>query len=109
MGITRALHARNQSSILCRSTIYNFYMTPFKNNLFLKPIKKAISSSSGIILEEDKWELDPNKYTVFLAWPEADQSLVGLEVICSDGAGINCVVWGRFIKVVTPELVLGTL
>lgn len=83
-------------------------MQPLKNNLFLEAKKKAVILLSGIILEEDKGELDPNIYTVFLAWPEADQSMVGLEVICSDNAGINCVVGGRFIKVVTPELILGT-
>lgn len=82
-------------------------MQPLKNNVFLEAKKKAIVSTSGIILEEDKGELDPNIYTVFAVGPEADQSLVGLEVICSDGAGINCVVAWRFLKVVTPELILG--
>ena len=67
-------------------------MKPLKNNLFLEAKKKSVTSLSGIILEEDKGELDPNIYTVFAVGPEADQSLVGLEVICSDGAGINCVV-----------------
>lgn len=82
-------------------------MKPLKNNIFLEAKKKAIVSTSGIILEEDKGELDPNLYTVFAAGPEADQSLVGLEVICSDSAGTNCVVSGIYIKVVTPDLILG--
>ena len=82
-------------------------MKPLKNNIFLEAKKKSVVSLSGIILEEDKGELDPNIYTVLIAGPDADQSLVGLEVICSDNAGINCVVGWRFIKVVTPELILG--
>lgn len=67
-------------------------MQPLKNNIFLEAKKKAVVSVSGIILEEDKGELDPNLYTVCAAGPEADQSLVGLEVICSDSSGTNCVV-----------------
>ncbi len=82
-------------------------MQPLKNNIFLEAKKKAVVSVSGIILEEDKGELDPNIYTVCAAGPEADQSLVGLEVICSDSSGTNCVVQWRFLKVVTPELILG--
>lgn len=84
-------------------------MQPLANNCFLVPKKKAITSVSGIILEEDKGEADPNVYTVHMVWPDADQSLVGKDVISSDHAGINCVVQGLHIKVVTPELILGIL
>lgn len=102
---------RNTQKVDLILITYNFVKTmlPLKNNLFLIPKKKSVTSLSGIILEEDKGEMDPNIYTVLMAWPEADQSLVGLEVISSDHAGINCVVQGQHIKVVTPELILGTL
>lgn len=84
-------------------------MLPTGKNIFLVPNKKVIVSTSGFILEEDKWELDPNLYTIHMVGPESDQSLVGLEIICSDSAGVNCVVQGLYIKVITPELILGTL
>ncbi len=49
--------------------IYNFVkiMLALKNNLFLVPKKKSVTSLSGIILEEDKGEMDPNIYTVLMA------------------------------------------
>ena len=86
-------------------------ITPVTWKIFLLPIKKTITSTSGIILEEDKWELLTDTYEVMFNYSK-DFSIVlkpGDRVICSDMSGTNVIVDGMMMKVVDYEHILGTI
>lgn len=86
-------------------------ITPVTWKIFLLPIKKTVTSASGIILEEDKWELLTDTYEVMFNYSK-DFSIVlkpGDRVICSDAAWTNVVVEGKMIKIVDEKDILGTI
>lgn len=82
--------------------------------IFLEPVKKSVTSTSGIILEEDKGDLDPHVYKVIsfnldevTHEPFIKEEWRSSQVICNDSSGTNVVVQWQSIKVVTPDLILG--
>lgn len=86
-------------------------ITPITWKIFLLPIKKPITTSTGIILEEDKGELLTDTYEVMFMYSK-DFSVVlnaGDRVICSDMSGTNIIVQGTMMKVVDYEHILWTL
>lgn len=87
-------------------------ITPFNWKIYLLPIKKPITTSSGIILEEDTGELLTDTYEVmFDFWTEGKTIILkaGNRVICSDIAGTNVIVDGKMMKVVDEKDILWTL
>ncbi len=87
-------------------------ITPFNWKIYLLPIKKTVTSASGIILEEDRWELLTDTYQVmFDFWTEGKTIVLkaGTRVICSDAVGTNVIVDGMMMKVVDEKDILGTI
>lgn len=82
-------------------------LAPTKWYIFLEPVKKVVTSASGIILEEDKGEFDPHIYTIHSIGGTLEGMEVWSKVIANDASGTNVFVQGQSIKVVTPDLILG--
>lgn len=88
---------------------------PRPGKIYLLPIKKSVTSSSGIILEEDRWELLSDTYEVMFDILEEDFTKHGImlkpgdKVICSDQAGINVLVENKMIKIVDEKDILGII
>ena len=102
----------NILSLLLKNTMHSMSnITPITWKIFLLPIKKPITTSTGIILEEDKGELLTDTYEVMFMYSK-DFSVVlnaGDRVICSDMSGTNIIVQGTMMKVVDYEHILGTI
>jgi len=89
-------------------------ITPRIGKIYLLPIKKSVTTSTGIILEEDKGELLTDTYEVMFDCSYMDlnkeQNLAkGDRVICSDMSGINVIIQWQMIKIVDNKDILWLL